>query len=151
MSIIAGKRYTGTVTGGRFMESSLNLTPGFQVFIECEDGDADFIIWLTRNNMKGATKSLRVVGADIEQMGNRSYVTNQLPQVVVGKEISFEAKEEEWRGEVKTKVAWIGRVNAASEDEIAANVSKLFANAQAMGAAPLDAGEPPPIDDDIPF
>lgn len=154
MSIKPGKRYTGTVTGGQLFESALNLTPGYQVFLDCEDGQTEFVIWLTPGNRKGMLRSFKVLGADMDRMSNKSYLLNELAGVITGKEVTFEAKEEEWRGEVKVKVAWIGKVSAASEEELADSVAALFGKAALFSGErdPVDGAGAPPIDDsDIPF
>ena len=155
MAIKPNKRYTGTVTGGQLFESRLNLTPGYQVFIDCEDGQTDYIIWLTPGNRKNMTRSFKVLGADMERMSSKSYLLNELAGVITGKEVTFEAKEEEYKGEVKVKVAWIGKVSAASEDELAGSVAALFGTAAKFngGHDPIDgAGDSSVVDDsDIPF
>jgi hypothetical protein len=152
MAIRANKKYTGTVTGGAFFESSMNLTPGYQVFLECEDGDTDYVIWLTEKNRKKVARDFKVLGADMSRMKEPQYLQYELSGVITGKNVTFEARDEEWRGEVKTKVAWIGRVSAASEEEIIGSVSAFFAQQQTLGTVrdPVDNG--PAIDDeDIPF
>lgn len=145
MAVKTGKRYTGRVVEGRFFESQRN-TPGFQLLLDCEDGSIDYPIWLTAKNRDKARRDFATLGVEPGQLTDRSFMTYQLPQIVQGVEVMFEARSEEYpqgSGTMQTKVAWIGKPSAGGEEAIAANAVALFggSGAAAVGYS-RDAGEP---------
>lgn len=130
MAFRIGKRYTGRVVEGRLYESSVNKTPGFQIILDTEDGTIDYTIWLTQKNREKALRDFDTLGVAAGALTDRNFLTFQLPQVVVGREVAFEPKDEEYpkgSGKFSTKVPWIGKPGSATEEELAQSVAALFA------------------------
>jgi len=163
MGIKADKVYQGRIRGGsRLMESAARKTPGFQVMLSCEDGDSDFIIWLTPKNKEKALRDFETLGVDPARLGSQSYFLYELPLEIDGNEITFGTKAEEYNGNFTTKVAWIGKVGAGDEKALAASAAALFGNGRSSVSAPASSRPTPPpqpapdfaqeeVDDDIHF
>ena len=150
MGLRADTRYTGNVTRGSLIESGKG-TPGFEILIECEDGSMVHTIWLTPATIdKGyAQKDFAVFDVTEDQLQSESYLRNELPLAIVGKPVTFGTKEEEYKGEVKVKCAWIGKPKAPTAATLEGSVAAMFRGekAAAAPAAPAQSIE----DDDIPF
>lgn len=145
MSFRADARYTGTVVSGSLIESAKG-TPGFEIQMECDEGVMFHTIWITEKTKEYAVKDFAVLDVTESQLANSSFLANQLPLVVQGKPISFGTKEEEYKGNVKIKCAWIGKPKAPKSDTLEGSVAKMFG-----GAAEPDTTGDNLIDDDIPF
>lgn len=142
MAIQGEARYHGTVReGSNLFESQGKGTLGFQVMLSCDDGNTDFVIWLTPKNRDRALQYFEVLGIKPEQLQDRYFVEYTLPQQIIGIELDFGTKTEIWQDRPQVKVAWIGKRRAESESQMAEDMVKFF------GGAPA----PPPDDDDIPF
>lgn len=154
--IRADQVYQGHVGPGcKLIESSKSKTPGFQIFLQCADGDIDYIIWITPKNKARAIRDFEVLGVEASALSSRQFILYQLPQQIGGKEVAFGTKSEVWQEQSRVKVAWIGKPGAGDEEVLATNVAKLFADAAGAPSAAEQPQAPPPTDeepeDDIPF
>ena len=130
MPLLADRTYKGVVAAGsRLIQSSKAGTPGFQVQIQYEGGEASYTIWITAKNRDRAEKDFFTLGVTREQLASRSYLVNHLPLAIQGVEISFGTKEEIFQGKTTVKVSWIGKVRANDESDLAREVASLFADA----------------------
>jgi hypothetical protein len=119
--------YQGTVTNACLMASKAKKTPGFQIFIETEDGEnADHTIWLTPKNKDRAKADFETLGVDTAKLSSRAFIEHELPQAVIGKAVEFGTKSEEYNGQVRVKVSWLSPVGAADSGELAAEVAHIF-------------------------
>lgn len=150
MSLRADTRYTGTVERGTLVESQKG-TPGFELLFECDEGTMVHTIWLTPATIeKGyAQKDFAVFDVTEDQLQSESFLRDQLPSIIVGKPVTFGTKEEEYKGEVKVKCAWIGKPKAPTAATLEGSVAAMFRGDKAPSApvAPAQTIE----DDDIPF
>ena len=142
MAIKAGKKYHGTVGSGSELIQSQSGTLGYQVQLECEDGDTSYVIWLTPKNKERAEKVfVQALGRTVEQLHNGTYIELQLAIDITGREVTFVTTEEEYKGKSTVKVSF------------------LFARSQVAGGSPAKAaaaffGGPELYqitDEDIPF
>lgn len=136
MSLKPDWKYNGKVAEGSQMIETARGSIGFQVNLDCEDGKTTFVIWMTEKNRKRAEGSFDVLGADFSKLGSPSYLEYEFPSEIVGREVSFGTKEEEYNGKKSVKVAWIGK---KSEGKPSVAGAKFF------GAEPVIK------DEDIPF
>jgi hypothetical protein len=141
MGLKADFKYHGTVASGSQLMESSSGTPGFQVMLECEDGNASFVIWLTEKNRKNADKYLKVLELDQSKLQDTTYLEYGLGQEIEGRKVTFGTKAEEYNGKTTVRVSWIGK---ASSDNLARTVSKYF------GGNPPET-KPVITDEDIPF
>lgn len=150
MSLRADTRYTGTVARGTLVESGKG-TPGFELLFECEEGSMVHTIWLTAATIdKGyAQKDFAVFDVTEEQLQSESFLRDELPLAIVGKPVTFGTKEEEYKGEVKVKCAWIGKPKAPTAATLEGSVAAMFRGEKAGTA--LASPDPEFTDDDIPF
>lgn len=127
-----GERYVGRVVeGSRLFQSNAKKTTGFQVMLEVENGGpfpdkTDFTIWLTPKNKDRALGSFEALGVNESDLADAGFVQYQLPQVIVGREVEFEVKEETYRDQKQIKVAWIAPRGAADERGLVASVVGMF-------------------------
>ena len=143
MAIKPGKKYHGKVASGSELIQSQSGTLGYQVNLECEDGETDFIIWLTPKNKERAAKVFKeALGISEEKLQDGNYIELQLATDITGREVTFATVEEEYKGKSKVKVSFLFQRSAL------AGTSPGKAAASFFGAAkPMD----PITDDDIPF
>lgn len=109
MSIKADTKYAGTIGPGSQLYVSNNGTMAYQVNLECADGSTSFAIWLTEKNRERANKYFEIIGADLNRLKEPNYLEYELAQIIEGREVSFGTKEEEYQGNYKIKVSWIGK------------------------------------------
>jgi hypothetical protein len=150
MGLRADTRYTGSVTRGNLIESGKG-TPGFEILIECDEGSMVHTIWLTPATIdKGyAQKDFAVFDVTEEQLQSESFLRNQLPVAIVGKPVTFGTKEDEYKGEVKVKCAWIGKPKGPTAATLEGSVAAMFRGEKATAVkAPGDLSI---LDEDIPF
>jgi hypothetical protein len=141
MALKVDHKYAGRIASGSCLTESQNGTLSFQVMLECEDGDAYFPIWLTEKNKEKAVKQFEIIGADTSKLSNPTYMDFELAVSIVGREISFGTREEEYRGNKVIKVAWIGK---KSDPNLARGAANLFGGKIIPEEKPID-------DSDIPF
>jgi hypothetical protein len=146
MSLKADHKYQGRISPGSSLTESQTGTLSFQVMIECEDGDTFFPIWLTEKNREKAKKQFEIIGADTSKLNNANYLDMELAVSIVGKEISFGTKEEEYNGKRSIKVSWIGK---KSDPNLARGAASFFGG---NSDQPTKSADDSPIGDgDIPF
>jgi len=149
MALKPDRKYDGKIASGAYFSYSMNGNLGFQIPIACEDGQAWFTLWLTEKNRVKATSTLIMLGADQDKLANQSYLDNFLPGAIVGKEISFGTKEDEYNGKTSVKVVWIGK---KTDPDVAKGAASFFGGGSpdpARNDEPLPAD--PISDSDIPF
>lgn len=139
------RKYNGIVESGSGIVESQTGTLSFQVMLSCEDGETSFNIWLTEKNRDRALKYFEVLGADTARLSNQPYLEYELPTAIVGKEVSFGTKEEQYNGSAKVKVSWIGK---KSDPNVIRGAATFFGG---KVPTPPSAPEAPITDDDIPF
>jgi hypothetical protein len=100
-------------------------------------------LWLTDKNRDRATKTLEMLGADKNKLGNQTYLEETLPTLIVGKQISFGTNLETYNGKDTVKVMWIGK---PTDPNIARGAATFFQGGASGGSA-TDAI----TDQDIPF
>ena len=142
MSLRAGRKYHGTVTAGSELIQSQSGTLGYQVNLDCEDGEASYIIWLTpKNKERAETTFVEALGVDREQLINGNYLELQLGVDLCGREVTFTTVEEEYKGKSKVKVAFLFRRSAVTGSSPGKAAASFF------GATPGTEI----LDEDIPF
>jgi len=135
MAIRADRRYTGRVVEGSLYQSNNKKTPGFQLLIDCEDGTAEYTIWLTEKNKDRARRDFDTLGVTAQMLTSRNGWTFEIPGAVAGREVQFGTVIEEYGGEPRVKVSWIGKPGAANAEELAASVASLFGGGSSEAAA----------------
>lgn len=141
----ADHKYHGKVRPGSEMIESESGTLGFQVQLECEDGNASYTIWITNKNRDRAVKTFtEALGVLEEKLHNSVYVENQLGLDITGREVTFVTAEEEYKGKSRIKVAWLFKRSASGGGNPAKAAANFFANKKAPVADLI-------MDDDIPF
>ncbi len=148
MAIKTNRTYNGTVTGGSMFESVVKGTKGYQVVLSCEDGETDFIIWLTEKTREQALGYFEALGVTIDRLRNPVYVEHQMGLDIEGREIAFGTKTEYYKGDEKIKVSWIGARRSGSSGGLANSVASFFGG-EPVAATPASPGSAQ--DDDIPF
>lgn len=143
MSIKVG-RYVGTVASGSGLYESLNGTLGFQVFINTEDGAADYTIWLTEKNAERAKKDFATLGVDPAKLKAPSEFA-AIGDTIEGREISFETGEDEYQGKTRIKVKWISPKKDPGVGSLEQRAAHLFGGVSPKQPALV------PEDDDVPF
>lgn len=140
MSIQPNKKYHGTVASGSRIIESRNGTMGYNVQLNCDDGPADYTIWLTTKNKDRARAAfVDVLGVDESKLTDHNYFEYMLAEEITGRPITFTATEEEYNGKKRVKVAFIFKPGSWS----LADKSPGKAAAEFFGAKNDD--------DDIPF
>lgn len=150
MNIKADKKYHGVVAAGSELIQSQNAgTLGYQVNLECEDGDTSYTIWLTPKNRERAEKTFtEALGVPREKLLNGNYIELQCGIDITGREVTFTTVEEEYKGKSKVKVAFLFRrsvVAGGSPGKAAA----AFFGGTANEPSHIEGG--PITDEDIPF
>lgn len=144
MGLQAPYKYRGTVTGGELMEAKTGSL-GFRVFLECEDGTADYTIWLTaKNRDRAGIVFEEALGIHLSQLSDAEFISHHIGNAIQGRAVSFVTEEEEGQdGKFRVKVKWLNAPSKAPSANAAKSMAEFF------GAEP-----PPPhviSDDDIPF
>jgi hypothetical protein len=155
MSIKPDRTYDGVVLEGSRLFETRKGTMGYQVCLQCEDGATEFIMWLTDKTKDRVLRDFKTLGVTEEQLKDPSYIENRLGSDIAGREVSFTTKTEEYNGQVKVKVAGIGKQRSVEELQGAA--VQFFGGTpktkpKAKPVAKPETEEKVPIDDsDIPF
>lgn len=146
----AEQKYEGQVVAADWTESSKGTT-GFSISIETPDGDQiTHVFWITPKSQESFIERMERFGHKREQFSNGSYLTHQFPGEWLGRAVSFGTVEEEYKGERKIKVGWVGPKSAPSDPRgIGYGVAALFGGEAKPQSKPgLDPGA---FEDDIPF
>lgn len=115
MGLKAKHKYHGSVRPGSELHESQSGTLGFQVMLECEDGDTSYTIWLTGKNKERARKTFtEALGVDPDKLADPNYIEMQLGLDIAGREVTFVTDEEEYNGKRRIKVAWLFKRNKTS-------------------------------------
>lgn len=146
------QKYHGTVRDGSTLIEAASGTMGFQVMLNCEDGRIFYTIWITDKNRDRALKDFAALGVTEDQLQNPNYIEYQLGQDIVGREIVFGTKEEDYKGKTTVKVAWIGRSSMAGADgNKASAVARFFGGGEKKRSTSAKQEAHVITDDDIPF
>ncbi len=136
---LKAKKYHGTVGHGSELIQSQSGTLGYQVNLECEDGETSYVIWLTPKTKQNAEKAFtEALGVPKEKLLNGNYIELQLGLDIAGREVTFVCQEEEYKGKSKIKVAWLFKRSAAGAGSPAKAAAAFFSGTEIT-------------DDDIPF
>lgn len=140
MGIRSDQKYNGTVATGSCLYETFTGAVGYQVMLECEEGNTSYIIWLTEKNKERAKKCfVETLGVSEDSLKDPAYFDNTLALDIAGKDVTFGTKEEEYKGKRSVKVAWISK-------------RREFDGDLSRSAASFFGGDIPAIDDsDIPF
>ncbi len=130
MSIKAVTKYNGVVAPGSQLHETQTGTLGYQVMLECPDGPASFVIWLTQKNRERARRYFEVLGVDPERLKDSGYIEYQLGLDIEGRELSFGTKEEEYNGRHNVKVVWIGK---RSDPNLSRTAARFFGGSAGDG------------------
>lgn len=143
------KKYHGIVRSGSEMIESQSGTLGYQVMLQCEDGQTSYTIWLTKATRERAEKTfVEALGVDPAKLQNASYIENQLANDITGREVTFIMEQEEYKGKTRLKVAWLFKRSATSGQNPAKAAASFFGKKEpSMVPAPHDEIN----DEDIPF
>ncbi len=123
MSLKADFRYNGTVAPGSQLYETQNGTLGYQVMLDCIDGAASFVIWLTQKNRERAKRFFEALDVDSEKLKDPGYIEYRLGLDIEGREVSFGTKDEEFNGRHSVKVVWIGR---KSDPNLSRSAARFF-------------------------
>lgn len=129
-------KYDGTVGSGACMITSQGGTLGFQLTLECEDGEIGHIIWLTENTKERALDTFAVLGVGETKLQNSTYVENQLANDITGKPVSFTTVEETYRDKTRVKVGFINKRGALAGGLSPAKAAAIFFGGKPNGTAP---------------
>lgn len=141
MALQPDQKYQGVVGSGSALFEAKTGSIGFQLQIESEDGNTDFVIWLSEKNKERALKYFDILGVPADKLKDPNYLEFGLAQEIEGHKITFGTKEETYQGKSKVKVAWIGKASNGNVSRTAAN---LFGGNVPEPASGI-------TDDDIPF
>lgn len=110
MAIKPDHRYSGYVGSGSQVVTFDSGSVAYQINLTCEDGNTYFMAWLTPKNKERVEKMFKdVLGVDPVKLRNPNYVEFDLAQEIEGKEVSFEARTEEYKGKTSVKVAFLSK------------------------------------------
>jgi hypothetical protein len=140
MGIRPDMKYNGKVGNGSMLIQTEKGSLGYQVMLQCEDGETSFTIWMTPRNKDRAIKSFEAMGVDPEKLKEPSYLEYKLAFDIQGKEVSFGTKTEVYNGKSSVKVGWIGK---KSEGNMANAAASFFGGT----VTPVT----PSPDEEIPF
>ncbi len=148
MGIKADKRYNGTVSPGSTLMESQSGTLGFQVMLECEDGETSYTIWLTPRSKEIAVETFKnALGIDPKKLEDGNYLELQLATDIAGREVTFTTREEEYKGKSTTKVVGLFKRNVSSGLPLGKAASSFF---KGTGLTP-QADKFEATDADVPF
>lgn len=121
------KKYHGTVRAGSELMETQGGTLGYQVMLECEDGNASYTIWLTPRNRERARKTFtEALGVDGDKLSDQNYIEMQLGNDIAGREVTFVTEEEEYKDKRRIKVAWLFKRSASSGGSPSKAAAKFF-------------------------
>lgn len=163
--MVTAGTYRAKAIGSGIGVSNTKSTPYVRVTLALlgshEGEEIDWIAYVTDKTQERVAEDLRTLGYkgnDPEELDNRSEqdVSQLLPNVV-----SIVVEEEEWKGEVRTRVRWINpEKKATSDTSLFSGMKAAFAQLDqkngggkkpAGGAIPRPAPPAEASDDDIPF
>lgn len=137
------KKYHGTVRGGSELMESQSGSLGYQVMLECEDGNTSYTIWLTPRNRERARKTFtEALGVDGDKLADQNYIEMQLGTDIAGREVTFVTEEEEYKDKRRIKVAWLFKRSTSNGGSPAKAAAKFFGG---------DHKDDVITDEDIPF
>ncbi len=143
MGIKAPFKYHGEVTGGGMMETQKG-TLGYQVFLNCPDGETSYTIWLTAKNRDRARETfVEALGVDGNKLSDANYIENALSNDIVGRQVTFVTEEEEYNSKFRIKVAFLFKRSATADVKPAKAVADFFSG-KVSSSNPI-------TDEDIPF
>ncbi len=146
MALKADHKYSGAVCPGSALIETQKGTLGYQVQLECEDGETSYTIWLTPKTRENARECFeKALGVDPKKLEDGNYIEMQLALDIDGREVSFTTREEEYKGKVKVKVSGLYKRSASSGQPLGKAASSFF-----KGLTP-QADKFVATDDDIPF
>lgn len=130
-------RYTGTITVAGLYETERG-TLGYQLGLSCEDGNTEYTIWLTPKAKENALKAFKALGIEAEALKTEAGFDG-IESRLVGMEVAFGTKTEEWNGKQRIKVAWVGKPKAEATGDVKKRAAAFFAG------DPIDPNEPVPF------
>ncbi len=136
MSVKADTKYNGVVAPGSQLHETQTGTLGYQVMLECPDGSASFVIWLTQKNRERARRYFEVLGVDPQLLKDPGFIEYQLGLDIEGRELSFGTKYEEYNGRHNVKVVWIGK---RSDPNLSRTAARFFGGTGGDGETADDA------------
>lgn len=140
-----GKKYHGHVSTGSELIQSQSGTLGYQVQLKCEDGETDFIIWLTPKNKERAAKVFKeALGIPEEKLHDGNYIELQLATDIAGREVTFATVEEEYKGKSKVKVSFLFQRSALAGTSPGKAAASFFSGSKVTADNPI-------TDEDVPF
>lgn len=143
MSIKAGIKYHGEVTGGSLMETQKG-TLGYQVFLNCPDGETSYTVWLTAKNRDRARETfVDALGVDGNKLVDQNYIEMQLVNDIVGRPVTFVTEEEIYRDTKRIKVAFLFKRSATADVKPQVAMADFFSG-KVTPVTPI-------TDDDVPF
>ncbi len=144
MGIKPDRRYNGTITPGSALIESQTGTLGYQVQLECEDGETSYTIWLTPKSKQIAEETFeKALGVDPKKLTDGNYIDMQLALDIDGREVTFTTREEEYKKKTTVKVVGLYKRSASSGQPLGKAAASFFGGKAAVGT--------PITDDDIPF
>lgn len=143
MSIKAPVKYHGNVVGGTMMETQKG-TLGYQVFLNCPDGETSYTIWLTAKNRDRARETfVDALGVDGDKLIDPNYIEMQLANDIAGRLVTFVTEEEVYKDTKRIKVAFLFK-RSATADVKPAKAAADFFSGKVTPATPI-------TDEDVPF
>lgn len=145
MAIKPGKKYHGNVGHGSELRETQTGSLGYQVMLECEDGETSYTIWLTPKNRERAIKTFtEALGVPAEKLQDANYVELQMSSDIAGREVTFTTEEEEYKGKTRIKVAFLFKRSMTNGGSPAKAAASFFKGGGPPAADPI-------TDEDIPF
>ncbi len=127
MGIRANQRYNGSVSPGSCLVESQSGTLGFQVMLECEDGETSYTIWLTPKSKEIAIETFeKALGVDPKKLEDGNYLELQLANDIAGREVTFTTRDEEYKGRSSIKVVGLYKRSASSGLPLGKAASSFF-------------------------
>lgn len=142
MAIKADTRYNGEVLSGSLFEAGTG-TLGYQVWLKCDDGEIDYIIWLTKKSKESgkAEKDFAILGVGADCLRSREGILS-VSDKIKGAKVSFETRSETYKEKTRIKVAWISEVRQAGD---------MFSRAAAFFSGESAPSEPHDDPESVPF
>lgn len=152
MPVKAEQKYNGTVTSGSSLIETQTGTLGYQVNLECEDGETAFVIWLTKKNQERAVKVFtEALGVDAAKLTDPNFLEHELAQQIEGREVSFGTGWNEYKGKKTMQVQWLGKKRDSLDGSIHTAAATFFGGAVGGGDIGNGQADGGLEDDDIPF
>ena len=162
MAVEAGRTYAGRVRhGARMVKSKEKGTLGFEIPLECEDGDITHTLWITSSTRDKVLKTFNeVLGVSLAKLQDENFVANEISDFIADREVEFTTKEEEYNGNYYVRVQWLNRPKGSGSggttDGAASMAAAFFQGKPVHKPAPAADFPARPqqrqiADDDIPF